>query len=129
MGGKSKSRSSSTTETSTQNIDKRIGAASGALVATEGATVQLQSADPQVIEAALSQAFDFGGDAAAKAVDIVDAAFATVSKSLTLTDKATSRALDAQSSVGEAGALKKILSTTTALAVVGAVAFAITKGR
>ncbi len=124
MGGKSTSKSSSSSSSTVTQIDRRIGAAEGSTVATEGGTVStsinIDSLDAEVIEAALSESFGFAGKAA-------DEAGGLVGNALSLVESSTKQALEAQSAVGELGGLKELLKTGTAIAAVAAAAFILPK--
>jgi len=65
MGGKSESKSSNSQTTNTDNsqTDNRIGAAEGAIVAAEGSSINIDSLDPALVEAALTQGYGFAENA------------------------------------------------------------------
>ncbi len=75
MGGKSSSKSSNSTSSSTDNsvTDNRIGVADNGMVATDGSTINVESADANVVEAALAEGFGFGKEALETVGDTVDA--------------------------------------------------------
>lgn len=105
MGGSSKSDSKQ--QTTTTQTDNRIGAADAAQVAASGGTIRTsskltlnqESVDPEIAQAALSEAFGFGGEAlsfgrrALKSADLAtDQALElggdTVGRALELTERA-----------------------------------------
>lgn len=113
------SRSSSAS--SVQNVDRRIAATDDAIVATEGSTVE--SADPEVIEAALSQAFDFGEAVAGGADNLVREAFALVKDS----QDTIGEVLERESDEGLQG-FNNLLKAGVAIAAVAGVAAVMRKG-
>ena len=119
-GGSSKSSSSSTTKIN--QSDQRIAATDKAIVVAGGSDLSIESADAEVVEAALAEVFTFASGAG-------DTAGGLVGNALSLVEDANKRAIEAQSSVGELGALKEILKAGTAIALVAGGAWALTRLR
>ena len=123
-GGKSKSSSSS--ETKTEQVDRRIAATDAAQVATEGGvintTITVEAVDVELLQDGLARVFGFATGAGEVAADIVENALALVEDS-------NKRALEAQGAVGELGSLKSILKTTTIIVGIGAAALVFARSK
>ncbi|WP_299394637.1 hypothetical protein [Pelagibius sp.] len=118
MGGKSSSKS----ETKSQQTDRRIAATDQAQVATDGGNITndilVEDLDADLAETA----FGFAGETA-------EGALSAATEALKIVQQSQESALEAQAAVGELGGLKSFLSTGTAIAVVAGAAFVLSRGK